>query len=970
MTDRRQDYAQAIDFALQAFERWRQEGYVAADHHDAIVRQYRELKENPLALPPDALPTPEPGETPESLQQEFRYLTLLDYEIERHCQGDRLTLEEAAECQRENRSRGREVRAQLTAATRKEQESDQPEPIAAVAADNNVEPQPQRTFLEVALDPKTLQYLMALGGGLLMIGLVIWLATIGFFDDPLTVAVLLGIGNLAVLLGGVALIQWTRFQTAGRGVSLLACLLMPLHLWFYDAQGLIVLNQGGHLWIPALVICLLYAAMARQVRDAMFVYVVVGGATLTGLLILADQHVAQFWQGAAAASLLMVIAAVAIHAEQAFPPGDGDFSRDKFGRASFRAGHIVLLGALTVLVGWCVTTWLYEPLLVKVWHGWLRAPLPFAQPPLAANFGLKSLALLLSVGAIYLYAFSHFVVERSGKYLAAAIVACFFAEFVFIDLLPIEITPETLILAMSLTSLLINAVRLLLMRTADDRGTKLIDLPAAQTITHALAVVLLAAPLVIGLFQYLRIEFFDPQLGWSWSYVIAMLATAASCRFGAHVALKDEGEAERVYFVGAALAVILASIAGLGLGGIEQWHVVAPIMMAVPVAYLVASRFYSPRAASGLEMAAHLATATLVIYAMASAISMNLKIIPAEFAAKSLHLHLAIFFAEACFFYLLAAGLQKRAFGVYLATIAGALAAWQALWFADAGIVAYIITFAIAGTAQLGFYRWQASDDAETSPRSNALLQSGNGLLTLAGAAGVLFTINRLPLREFDFGVVGMLVGLVAASLVGAALVGKSPWRRGYFVLAICQAVTMVLFCAASSRLLIHQKVEVAVTVIGGLALIASHVGWYREEEKRQDAVSVGLWIGSLMFALPMTIALMWRRFEFHPDLSAWGMFHEIGVLAIALILVGAGLVCRVRGTTITGGVALTLYFVTLLCYVQLPSVLQNVAVYMMIGGGAFFAVALVLSLYRDAILAIPGRAKRHEGFFKVLSWR
>lgn len=40
-------------------------------------------------------------------------------------------------------------------------------------------------------------------------------------------------------------------------MTLLACLLMPLNLWFYDAQGLITLREGGHLWIPAVVCCAL-----------------------------------------------------------------------------------------------------------------------------------------------------------------------------------------------------------------------------------------------------------------------------------------------------------------------------------------------------------------------------------------------------------------------------------------------------------------------------------------------------------------------------------------------------------------------------------------------------------------------------------------------------------------------------------------------------------------------------------------
>ncbi|UUO07985.1 hypothetical protein M4951_06625 [Blastopirellula sp. J2-11] len=972
MTDRRQDYAQAIDFALQAFEQWRQQGYVTAMSHEAILQHYRQLVDNPLAVPPDDLAPPKSDETPQGLLQEFRYRTFLDQEIERHLQAGRLSLYQSQVCQRENRSRGREVRAQLDIETRTaEDDNGAAEPITAEtfpAAE--VAAEPRRSFLEVALDPKTLQYLMALGGGLLMIGLVIWLATIGFFDDPLTVALLLGAGNLAILLSGFGLIRWSKYQTAGRGVALLSCLLMPLHLWFYDAQGLIVLDQGGHLWIPALVICLLYVVMARQVRDAIFVYVVVGGATLTGMLILADQNVAQFWQGAAAATLLMGIAAVAIHAERAFPCSEGDFSRDKFGRASFRAGHVVLLGAASVLIGWCVSTWLYQPLLVDVWQDFLHGPLTFDRPPLADSFALKSLALALTVGMIYLYAYSHLVVERSGKFLAAAIVGCFFAEFVLIDLLPIEITPETLILAMSFTSLLINGIRLLLVRAPENQESKLIDLRAAQTVTHALAVVLLAAPLAMGIYQYLRIEYDDPHAAWTWAYVIAMLGTAVACRFGAHVALQDEGEAERVYFVGGALSVMLATVGGLALYGFQAWYVTAPIMMAIPVAYLVASRLHQPRAASGLEIAAHLATATLLIKVMVSSLALKTELGLTPIAGSSLHLQLAIFFAEACFFYLLAARLQKRAFGVHLATVAGALAAWQALSYVDAGVVAYIATFAAAGLMQLALYRWGTADRNAPAGTSLALFQSGNMLLTLAGTAGVLFALNRLPLRVFDASIVFLLLGLMVASIIAAGLIAVAAWRRGYFVLAICQTVTLVLFCAASSRLLIYQKVEIAVTVIGALALIASHLGWAREDGNRRDEVSVGLWLGSLLFAVPMTVALLWRRFQFSPDLTAWGMFHEIGVLAIALILVGVGLICRVRGTTICGVGAMLLYFATLLCYVQLPGMLQNVAVYMMIGGGTFFAVALMLSFYRDTLLALPQRAKRREGLFKVLNWR
>ena len=77
-------------------------------------------------------------------------------------------------------------------------------------------------------------------------------------------------------------------------VTLLACLVMPLNLWFYDSQGLITIKDGGHLWVAALVCCVLYAVSASLLRDPMLVYVFVGGVALTGLLLLADQLVSRF----------------------------------------------------------------------------------------------------------------------------------------------------------------------------------------------------------------------------------------------------------------------------------------------------------------------------------------------------------------------------------------------------------------------------------------------------------------------------------------------------------------------------------------------------------------------------------------------------------------------------------------------------------------------------------------------------
>ena len=95
-----------------------------------------------------------------------------------------------------------------------------------------VEEGPRRTVLEIILDPQSIQWLLGCGGALTVLGLVIWLASIGLFGNPVYIAIALGLGNAVLLGGGWALLERTRYQVAGRALTLLACLVMPLNLWF------------------------------------------------------------------------------------------------------------------------------------------------------------------------------------------------------------------------------------------------------------------------------------------------------------------------------------------------------------------------------------------------------------------------------------------------------------------------------------------------------------------------------------------------------------------------------------------------------------------------------------------------------------------------------------------------------------------------------------------------------------------
>jgi hypothetical protein len=103
------------------------------------------------------------------------------------------------------------------------------------------------------------------------------------------------------------------------------------------------------------------------------------------------------------------------------------------------------------------------------------------------------------------------------------------------------------------------------------------------------------------------------------------------------------------------------------------------------------------------------------------------------------------------------------------------------------------------------------------------------------------------------------------------------------------------------------------------------------------------------------------RRFHF-PD--------ELGLFLVGLVLLGSGIVLQIKSTTIVGGLAMGLNLVGMLLFIRIPEARQTVGLFLAIGGGSIFAIGLLLSIYRDRLLALPEKVKRRKGLFKVLSWR
>ena len=104
-----------------------------------------------------------------------------------------------------------------------------------------------RRMFEALLDPRSIQWMLTLGGGLFVLGLLIWLVSWGIFQNPAILAVALGIGTVAIMVAGWWVVLMTRFRIAGQALTFLACVVAPLNLWFYHAQALITLDNN--LWL-------------------------------------------------------------------------------------------------------------------------------------------------------------------------------------------------------------------------------------------------------------------------------------------------------------------------------------------------------------------------------------------------------------------------------------------------------------------------------------------------------------------------------------------------------------------------------------------------------------------------------------------------------------------------------------------------------------------------------------------------
>ena len=808
-----------------------------------------------------------------------------------------------------------------------------------------------KRMLEALLDPRAIQWLLTLGGALFVLGLIVWLVSINVFDDPTTVAVALGLGSLGVLVAGWYVTLKTSHKTAGHAVTFLSCVVLPLNLWFYHAQDLITLED--HLWLGGLVCVAFYVFTVYLLRTPLFLYAVEAGLTLTVLLLMADLR--QMNGAADFCFWLMGLGFVSILAERGFSPS-GEFDRKRYGLPLFWSGQVQLAASLLILLGSQCTEWLTEPLGLS-WTG-----------NRLTEHDLLSGGIWLA-GA-FLYVYSDVVVRHMKAY---SVLAAFCVLMAFVTSVLPHLDQEAVIALTAIIALAMNVGGRALSGGKEAAQRHLFTASGILSLVSVLMGVVLHARATSRLVQ--DAGFGYETAGW---FVGAMLIVAVANRISAFLCRNDDPKLSATYFVFSAAGVIIAAAGLLRLWNLTAWSQQAPLLMMIPLAYLIAARLYRGEYAERpLHRVAQAATVVILFGVFWAALERDPTALFVSVTAATTNLLLAVAFLEACVFYVLAAFWQRRAGNVFGATAAGCAAIWQLLGFVGLPTVWYPLMFATAGVGllltsrSLGLKvvnRFQVDGDVQPRLRGRGLtsFRSGNAVLTVALIAAFMKGLGQLGSSTVDWLALFSLGLTTFAS--GAAILlipSGSGWRQWYTTATAALGAVTGLTLNVLVDLNGWQKLEIFLVVCGLILLALSYVGRFREVDSADDeSVTMGLALGSVLAVGPLFVAMCWHRWDAGPSL-----WDEIGLLTVSVIMLVTGLSWQMKSPTVLGGTALSLYLMILVGSIAYrPQV--EIGVYMMGGAAVLFGTGVVASIYRDRLLELPDRIANREGVFRIIDWR
>ncbi len=823
-------------------------------------------------------------------------------------------------------------------------------PSTNLAAADNVPPVPVfRRMLEALLDPRAIHWMLLIGGGLSVLGLIIWLVSIGVFDDPRNVAAALGAGSLAILGGGWATTLKSRYLLAGKALTFLGCVVTPLNLWFYHSQNLLTIDQ--HLWIGGLICVGLYAVTVRMLRDPLFMYAVEAGITLTTLLVMADLNLIH--DTGHLALFLISLGAISIHAERAFP-SSGAFDRQRFGLPLFWSGHAQLGTGLALLLSSQVIGWLAMPLGIE-WPG-----------DFVTRSSLLAGGLWIAGGWLYLY--SDLIVRQKSVHTWLATLSLVMAELT----LTAEYVNEVGFIAVTaLTALVLQVIR----------GTLVSQNTGFRNQLATIAAVLSVLPVLLGTLLYVqgpREIIASIGLGVeasSW-FAAALLLTAVCNITSAVLCRQSHPRVAAAHHYLGTFSLLIAASSALNEFAVTQWSLQALALMLLPILYIVAARCCRGLTAeTPLARAAHGLTIIILGGAFIASFGQGTTAFFHSARGHLLTLQLAGTFSLATVFYALAGWFRGRGWNAYLATAAACTAMGHALGYYGVPETYYPLTYAVLGLIALALGRaWgivpRAVNDSTAEPvpslpgKGLTAFQCGTVVTSVALLAALLRGIGQLSgtLEWRD------LITLAATAATGFAaiwVVPQSDWRRWFAMWTGAIGIVGLLMINQLSILTGWQKLEVFSVFSGLMLLAAGHIGLFKENGKRDESISLGLWLGSLLAATPLFIAMCFHRFEVGDP----SLIDELALLTVSTAMLVSGCSWRIKSTTILGGSVLLAYLVILVASVAYrPEV--AIGVYLLVGGALIFAIGVLLSIYRDRLMQLPEMIAKRNGIFRVIGWR
>jgi len=803
------------------------------------------------------------------------------------------------------------------------------------------------------LDPRAIQWLLVVGGGLMVIGIIIWLASLKVFENPYVVAGVLGIGSLAVQAGGCATMLKTRYRTAGRALTFLGCVILPLNLWYYEYQD--IMSLEGNLWMAAFVICWIFIGTVYVLRDPLFIFAVEAGITLTAMLLMAS--LGHLDDATYLSLTLLALALVSIHGERAFPADAEIFSRKSFGLNLFWSGHIQLAAALGFLAAAQLIDRIADPadLLLGIrWSGTLVTDSKFV-------------AGAIWLAGMYAYIYSDLAVRRVGVYTYLAAVCLLMAE---VTLVGLDVPLEALIALMTLTAVGVN-IALAVAGEGAERMRR--TLPPLSLLVSFLAVGL-------GIVLHIRATSHSfAEFGWGyphtgWSFVGAMLVVALGNRVSAFL----DRDRSPPY----ALNYILFSATGLMIGAagllrnfeLTEWHQQAPLLMIIPILYLLASVLRTERSVRGpLQWAAHAGTAVIMGSVVISSLEV-VKNVLQPVSGQTLNLLAGLVFVEATIFYVLAAIIRRKQLNVYLATVAGCGAVWEFMGYFDLPSSYYTLLYAVlglglliasrfAGIAERAIFQKDGGKSLEVTGPGSSFYIVGNAVLVMAFLAAALQGISRLVAHQSNWEHVVALVLTTAAGAVATLLTRSGPQRWWHATGTVVLAALTFLTFNVLIDIPIWRKAEIFGVLAGIAILAASYIARFREKQD-EDLVTIGLWLGSAIVSLTLLITVLSYRVSSGPSFP-----DEIALLTVTILMLASGSSLQFKAPTLFGGGALGVYLAIVIVNLAYdPQV--AIGVYLAIGGSLVFVAGVVLSIYRDRLLALPDRIAKREGLFRIINWR